>query len=115
MGTQRALGSSSSQPAITKRCALRSPRAKGGVLGIECPVGAWDVFACAGDSGAVEGDAVGVVWGQSARVCRHRCSGVRAKKASASNAVNLTCCFTSDTIPAGGAKQRASPQSGVAV
>jgi hypothetical protein len=26
-------------------------------------VGAWDVFACAGDSGAVEGDAVGVVWG----------------------------------------------------
>jgi hypothetical protein len=32
-------------------------------LGIECPVGAWDVFACAGDSGAVEGDAVGVVWG----------------------------------------------------
>jgi len=36
---------------------------EGGVCGVGCPVGAWDVSACAGDSGAVYGDGVGLVWG----------------------------------------------------
>jgi hypothetical protein len=36
---------------------------EGGVGGVGCPVGAGDVSACAGDGGAIYGDAVGVVWG----------------------------------------------------
>jgi hypothetical protein len=63
MGTQRALGSSSSQPALVKRWALCSPRAKGAFVGVGCPVGAWDVGACARDGGAIKGDGVGVVCG----------------------------------------------------
>ena len=34
MGTQRALGASSSQPALVKRWALRSPRANGAFVGL---------------------------------------------------------------------------------
>jgi hypothetical protein len=36
---------------------------EGGVCGVGCPVGAWDVGACARDGGAIKGDGVGVVCG----------------------------------------------------